>query len=176
MTLWNPFAKLPSPVTLSLLCELTRIAPCDTSTTGKISKNLWWGLRYILKRKLRGATYRTLRCVVDLKVCSNTMCIVKVAMFWVWLNVAKGGISLWWTETERIAKFCLLCISQKFYDDQRFILNLRWVVRHKLRCVLHRKVGRFFFLHKPFRLFVFLSQNLQIFCLALRKRAQYVVV
>ncbi len=50
------------------------------------------------------------------------------------------------------------------------------MVRHKLRCVLHRKFGRFFFLRKPFRFFVFLSQNLQIFCLALRKRAQYVVV
>jgi hypothetical protein len=50
------------------------------------------------------------------------------------------------------------------------------MVRHKLRCVLHCKVSRFVFLRKPFRLFVFLSQNLQIFCLALGKRAQYVVV
>jgi hypothetical protein len=41
---------------------------------------------------------------------------------------------------------------------------------------MHRKFGKFFFLRKPFRFFVFLSQNLQIFCLALRKRAQYVVV
>jgi hypothetical protein len=114
MTLRNPFAKLPSLVTLSLLCELTHIAPCDTSTTEKFCKNLWWGLRYILKRKLRGATYHTLQCVVDLKVCSDTLCIVNVAMFWVWLKVAKGGISLRWTETERIAKCCLLCISQKF--------------------------------------------------------------
>ncbi len=31
---------LPSPVTLLLLCELTHIATCDTSTTGKFCKNL----------------------------------------------------------------------------------------------------------------------------------------
>ncbi|CAK9879718.1 unnamed protein product [Sphagnum jensenii] len=36
----KPFAKLPSPVTLSLICELTHIATCDTSTTGKFCKNL----------------------------------------------------------------------------------------------------------------------------------------
>jgi hypothetical protein len=36
----KPFAKLPSPVTLSLICELTRIATCDTSTTEKFRKNL----------------------------------------------------------------------------------------------------------------------------------------
>jgi hypothetical protein len=25
------------------------------STSGKFCKNLWWGLRYIFKRKMRGA-------------------------------------------------------------------------------------------------------------------------
>jgi hypothetical protein len=34
----KPFAKLPSPLTLLLLCELTHIATCDTSTTGKFCK------------------------------------------------------------------------------------------------------------------------------------------
>ncbi len=47
------FAKLPSLVTLLLLCELTHIAICDTSTIGKFCKNLWWGLRYIFKHKMR---------------------------------------------------------------------------------------------------------------------------
>jgi hypothetical protein len=36
----KPFAKLPSPVTLLLLCELTHITTCDTSITGKFCKNL----------------------------------------------------------------------------------------------------------------------------------------
>ncbi len=36
----KPFAKLPSPVTLSLICELSHIATCDTYTTGKFCKNL----------------------------------------------------------------------------------------------------------------------------------------
>jgi hypothetical protein len=31
------------------------IATCDTFTTGKFCKNLWWGLRYIFKRKMRCA-------------------------------------------------------------------------------------------------------------------------
>ncbi len=34
----KPFAKLPFPITLLLLCELTHIATCDTSTTGKFCK------------------------------------------------------------------------------------------------------------------------------------------
>ncbi len=34
----KPFAKLPSPLTLLLLCELTHIATCDTSTTRKFCK------------------------------------------------------------------------------------------------------------------------------------------
>jgi len=51
----KPFAKLPSPITLSLIYELTHIATCDMSTTGKFCKNLWWGLRYVFKRKMRGA-------------------------------------------------------------------------------------------------------------------------
>jgi hypothetical protein len=34
---------------------LSHIATCDTSTTGKFCKNLWWGLRYIFKRKMRCA-------------------------------------------------------------------------------------------------------------------------
>jgi hypothetical protein len=42
--------------------------------------------------------------------------------------------------------------------------------------VLHRKYGRLVLLRKPFRFFVFASQTLQVFCLALRKKAQYVVV
>ncbi len=50
------------------------------------------------------------------------------------------------------------------------------MVHHKLRCVSHHKFGRFFLLRKPFRFFVFPSQTLQIFCLALCKKAQYVVV
>ncbi len=50
------------------------------------------------------------------------------------------------------------------------------MVHHKLRCVSHHKFGRFFLLHKPFRFFIFPSQTLQIFCLALCKKAQYVVV
>jgi hypothetical protein len=36
----KPFAKLPSPVTLLLFCELMHIATCDTFTTGKFCKNL----------------------------------------------------------------------------------------------------------------------------------------
>jgi hypothetical protein len=38
------------------------------------------------------------------------------------------------------------------------------------------QIWQIFFPSQTFRFFVFLSQNLQIFCLALRKRAQYVVV
>jgi hypothetical protein len=38
------------------------------------------------------------------------------------------------------------------------------------------QIWQVFFLRKPFTFFVFLSQNLQIFGLALRKKAQYVVV
>jgi hypothetical protein len=48
--------------------------------------------------------------------------------------------------------------------------------QHKLRCVLHCKYGKLFLLHKPFRFFVFASQTLQVFRLALRKKAEYVVV
>jgi len=36
----KPFAKLPSPITLLLICELPHIATCDTPTTGKFCKNL----------------------------------------------------------------------------------------------------------------------------------------
>jgi len=50
------------------------------------------------------------------------------------------------------------------------------VVHHKLRCVSHRKYGRLVLLRKPFRFFVFALQTLQVFRLALRKKAQYVVV
>jgi hypothetical protein len=42
--------------------------------------------------------------------------------------------------------------------------------------VSHRKYGRLFLLRKPFKFFVFASQTLQVFRLALRKKAQYVVV
>jgi hypothetical protein len=42
--------------------------------------------------------------------------------------------------------------------------------------VSHCKYGRLFLLRKPFRFFVFASQTLQVFRLALRKKAQYVVV
>ncbi len=49
----KPFAKLPSPGSLWLLCELTHIVTCDTSNTENFCKNLWWGLRYIFKRKMR---------------------------------------------------------------------------------------------------------------------------
>jgi hypothetical protein len=49
----KPFAKLPSPGSLLLLCELMHIATCDTYNTGNFCKNLWWGLRYIFKRKMR---------------------------------------------------------------------------------------------------------------------------
>ncbi len=45
-----------------------------------------------------------------------------------------------------------------------------------MRCVSHRKYGRLFLLRKPFKFFVFASQTLQVFHLALRKKAQYVVV
>jgi hypothetical protein len=48
----KPFAKLPSLGSLLLLCELIHIATCDTSNTGNFRKNLWWGLRYIFKRKM----------------------------------------------------------------------------------------------------------------------------
>ncbi len=48
----KPFVKLPSPGSLLLLCELTHITTCDTSNTGNFCKNLWWGLRYIFKRKM----------------------------------------------------------------------------------------------------------------------------
>jgi hypothetical protein len=51
----KPFAKLPSPRSLLLLCKLTHIATCDMSNTGNFCKNLWWGLRYIFKRKMRCA-------------------------------------------------------------------------------------------------------------------------
>jgi hypothetical protein len=36
----KPFAKLPSLVTLLLICELPHLATCDTSTLGKFCKNL----------------------------------------------------------------------------------------------------------------------------------------
>ncbi len=49
----KPFVKLPSPLTLLLLCECTNIATCDTSTTGKFCKKLWWGLRYIFHCNMR---------------------------------------------------------------------------------------------------------------------------
>ncbi len=49
-------------------------------------------------------------------------------------------------------------------------------MHHKLRCVSHCKYGKLFLLRKPFRFFVFASQTLQVFRLALRKKAQYVVV
>jgi hypothetical protein len=58
-----------------------------------------------------------LRCLVTLEVCSDTLCIVKCVMFWVWLNIAKCGISLGWTETEQVAKFCLSYMSQKCCND-----------------------------------------------------------
>jgi len=48
----KPFAKLPFPLTLLLLYELTNIATCDTSTTRKFCKKLWWGLRYIFHCKM----------------------------------------------------------------------------------------------------------------------------
>ncbi len=48
----KPFAKLPSPGSLLLLCELTHIATCDMSNIGNFCKNLWWSLRYIFKRKM----------------------------------------------------------------------------------------------------------------------------
>jgi hypothetical protein len=38
------------------------------------------------------------------------------------------------------------------------------------------QIWQVFVLRKPFTFFVFLSQNLQIFGLALRQKAQYVVV
>ncbi len=49
----KPFAKLPFPWSLLLFCELMHIATCDTSNTGNFCKNLWWGLWYIFKRKMR---------------------------------------------------------------------------------------------------------------------------
>jgi hypothetical protein len=36
----KPFAKVRFPLTLLLLCELTNIATCDPSTTGKFCKKL----------------------------------------------------------------------------------------------------------------------------------------
>jgi hypothetical protein len=36
----KPFAKLPSLVTLLLICELPHLATYDTSITGKFCKNL----------------------------------------------------------------------------------------------------------------------------------------
>jgi hypothetical protein len=36
----KPFAKLPSLITLLLICELLHLATCDTSTPGKFCKNL----------------------------------------------------------------------------------------------------------------------------------------
>jgi hypothetical protein len=54
----KPFAKLPSPGSLLLLCELTHIATCDTSNTENFCTNLWWGLRYIFKPKMRCIDYR----------------------------------------------------------------------------------------------------------------------
>ncbi len=108
----------------------------------------------------------SLRFLVTLKVFSDTFCIVKCAMFWIWLNVAKCGISLGWTETERVAKFSLWYMSQKCCDD----------------CKVHYKLAMGGAPQGAMRVasqiwqVVFASQTLQVFCLAFRKKAQYVVV
>ncbi len=78
----------------------------------------------------------------------------------------RCGISLGWTETERVAKFCLWYMSQKCYDD----------------CKVHYKLAMGGAPQGAMRVasqiwqVVFSSQTLQVFCLALRKKAQYVVV
>jgi len=87
-------------------------------------------------------------------------------MFWVWLNVAKCGISLGWTETKRVAKFSLWYMSQKCCDD----------------CKVHYKLAMGGAPQGAMRVasqiwqVVFASQTFQVFCLAFRKKAQYVVV
>ncbi len=78
----------------------------------------------------------------------------------------KCEISLGWTETEWVAKFCLWYMSQKCCDD----------------CKVHYKLvmggapqGAMRVASQIWQV-VFASQTLQVFCLALRKKAQYVVV
>jgi len=76
------------------------------------------------------------------------------------------GISLGWTETKRVAKFSLWYMSQKCYDD----------------CKVHYKLAMGGAPQGAMRVtsqiwqVVFALQTLQVFCLAFRKKAQYVVV
>ncbi len=101
----------------------------------------------------------SLRFLVTLKVFSDTFCIVKCAMFWVWLNVAKCGISLGWTETERVAKFSLWYMSQKCCDDCKvhYKLAMGGAPQGAMRVASHLWQV------------VFASQTLQVFCLALQE-------
>jgi hypothetical protein len=77
----KPFAKLPSPVTLLLICELPHIATCDTSTTGKFCKIFDEVCDTYSNAKCDAPNNASLRFVVTLKVFSDTFCIVKCAMF-----------------------------------------------------------------------------------------------
>jgi hypothetical protein len=69
-------------------------------------------------------------------------------------------------ESERVAKFCLWYMSQKCCDDCK--------VHYKL-AVGGAPQGVMRVASQIWQV-VFSSQTLQVFCLALRKKAQYVVV
>ncbi len=75
----KPFAKLPSPVTLSLICEVSQLAirPPPESFV----KNCDEVCDTYSNAKCEASNNASLRCFVTLKVCSDTLCIVKCAMF-----------------------------------------------------------------------------------------------
>ncbi len=77
----KPIAKLPFPITLSLICELTHIATCDTYTTEKFVKICDEVCDTYSNAKCEVPNNASLRCLVTLKVCSDTLCIVKCVMF-----------------------------------------------------------------------------------------------
>jgi hypothetical protein len=77
----KPFAKLPSQITLSLICEQTQIATCDMSTTESFVKICDEVCDTYSNAKCEAPNNASLRFLVTLKVFSDTFCIVKCAMF-----------------------------------------------------------------------------------------------
>jgi hypothetical protein len=69
-------------------------------------------------------------------------------------------------ETERVAKFSLWNMSQKCYDDYKVHYKLAMGGAPQVAMRVASQIWQV----------VFASQTLQVFCLALRKKAQYVVV
>ncbi len=71
-----------------------------------------------------------------------------------------------WMETERVAKFCVWYMSQKCCDDFKVHYKLAMGGAPQGAMRVASQIWQV----------VFSSQTLQVFCLALRKKAQYVVV